>query len=123
MPETRWNEKGGDNSFHHLRHAPGKPQICFVNHSILNRGTTLNIGISDTGEGMSGEVLGHLFEPFFTTKPKGKGTGLGLANVWAYIENFKCAIEVKSEEKKGTTFTLFLPLADTTVKSPTPRQP
>lgn len=84
----------------------------------IKPGPYLNIGVSDTGEGMSGVVLGHLFEPFFTTKPKGKGTGLGLANVWAYIENFKCAIEVKSEEKKGTTFTLYLPLDGDKAVSP-----
>ena len=74
-------------------------------------GEYLCVSVSDTGTGMSKEVMGHIFEPFFTTKPKGKGTGLGLANVWGYIENFKGAIEVKSSEGKGTTFTLYLPLA------------
>lgn len=77
----------------------------------IEPGSYLCIGVSDTGRGMSEEALGHLFEPFYTTKPRGKGTGLGLANVWGYIENFKGAIEVRSEEKKGTTFTLYLPLA------------
>jgi len=89
----------------------------------IGPGEYLCVYISDTGVGMSKEILGHLFEPFFTTKAKGKGTGLGLANVWGYIENFKGAIQVKSEEGKGSTFTLFLPLADTMVKLPTPRQP
>jgi C4-dicarboxylate-specific signal transduction histidine kinase len=60
---------------------------------------------------MNSDVLSHVFEPFFTTKPKGKGTGLGLANVWGYIENFKGAIEVKSAEGKGATFSLYLPMA------------
>ena len=77
----------------------------------IAHGEYLCVDISDTGIGMSKEVLGHLFEPFFTTKAKGKGTGLGLANVWGYIENFKGAITVRSEAGKGTTFTLFLPLA------------
>ncbi|MGB7569210.1 MAG: response regulator, partial [Chitinivibrionales bacterium] len=87
----------------------------------IGPGEYLCVDISDTGVGMSKEVVGHLFEPFFTTKAKGKGTGLGLANVWGYIENFKGAIQVKSEEGKGSTFTLFLPLADATVTSPAPR--
>jgi signal transduction histidine kinase len=77
----------------------------------IEPGNYLLICVSDTGSGMNSDVLSHVFEPFFTTKPKGKGTGLGLANVWGYIENFKGAIEVKSAEGKGATFSLYLPMA------------
>ncbi|HEX7510963.1 MAG TPA: response regulator, partial [Chitinivibrionales bacterium] len=68
------------------------------------------ISVSDTGTGISKATLEHLFEPFFTTKPKGKGTGLGLANVWGYVENYKGAVEIKSELGAGSTFTLYFPL-------------
>lgn|GEM_PF-2399470 len=88
----------------------------------IDPGEYLSVSISDTGIGMSKEVLSHLFEPFFTTKAKGKGTGLGLANVWGYIENFKGAIQVRSEEGKGATFTLYLPLTEKMVQSPLPEK-
>ncbi|HAJ80121.1 MAG TPA: hypothetical protein DCO75_10150 [Fibrobacteres bacterium] len=73
-------------------------------------GDYIRIDVTDTGIGMSKDMLAHIFEPFFTTKPKGKGTGLGLSNVWNYIENYKGAIEVKSESGKGTTFTMYFSL-------------
>jgi signal transduction histidine kinase/ActR/RegA family two-component response regulator len=73
-------------------------------------GDYIAVSISDTGCGMSEDVMNHLFEPFYTTKEKGKGTGLGLANVWGYIENYKCAIEVKSNVGEGATFIVYLPL-------------
>jgi signal transduction histidine kinase len=76
----------------------------------IEPGNYISIGVSDTGIGMSKETLDHIFEPFFTTKPKGKGTGLGLSNVWGYVENYKGAIEVKSEPGKGSVFTLYFPL-------------
>jgi signal transduction histidine kinase len=76
----------------------------------IEPGEYVTVEVADTGSGMSKEILGHLFEPFFTTKPKGKGTGLGLANVWGYVENYKGAIEVKSEEGKGSSFVLYLPV-------------
>jgi signal transduction histidine kinase/CheY-like chemotaxis protein len=81
----------------------------------IKPGDYISVGISDTGIGMSEEVLRHLFEPFFTTKPKGKGTGFGLANVWGFIENYKGAITVMSKQGEGSTFTLYLPLLKKTV--------
>lgn len=75
----------------------------------INPGTYICATTEDNGNGMSKETISHLFEPFFTTKSKGKGTGLGLANVWRYIENYHCAIEVYSEVGIGTTFSLYLP--------------
>jgi len=76
----------------------------------IHPGEYMAIAVSDTGSGMDDETLSHLFEPFFTTKPKGKGTGLGLANVWGYVENFNGAIDVKSKPGQGTTFTLYFQL-------------
>jgi PAS domain S-box-containing protein len=74
-------------------------------------GEFLRVDFSDTGTGMSDEVQRHMFEPFFTTKPPGKGTGLGLASVYATAERHHGAMAVHSQVAVGTTFSLYLPLA------------
>lgn len=69
------------------------------------------IEIADTGSGMSAETAKHLFEPFFTTKPVGQGTGLGLSVAYGIIQRHNGEISARSEEGKGTTFTISLPCA------------
>ena len=61
----------------------------------------------DTGIGMSTEVKKKMFDPFFTTKPVGEGTGLGLSISYNIIQKHQGRIEVKSEEGKGTTITIY----------------
>ncbi len=75
------------------------------------------ISVEDSGIGMDEETMEHLFEPFFTTKEKGKGTGLGLANVYGAVKSHKGCIEVVSEKEKGAIFTLYFPTPTGTIQS------
>jgi two-component system cell cycle sensor histidine kinase/response regulator CckA len=71
--------------------------------------------VSDTGTGIPAEILGRIFEPFFTTKSKGRGTGLGLAIAQSVIYQASGFIEVESRAGLGTTFHIYLPLAQASV--------
>jgi PAS domain S-box-containing protein len=70
----------------------------------------VRIEISDTGPGIPEHILPHIFEPFFTTKEEGQGTGLGLSLVYGIVENHGGRIKALSEQGKGTTFFIELPL-------------
>jgi two-component system, NtrC family, sensor histidine kinase PilS len=75
--------------------------------SVAVRGATLEVAVSDTGEGIAAADVSHVFEPFFSTKPE--GTGLGLALVHRVVQDHGGEIDVRSSPGLGTTFTLTLP--------------
>jgi PAS domain S-box-containing protein len=78
--------------------------------SLARDGSSVCLGLADTGHGMPEEIRSKVFEPFFTTKDFGKGTGLGLTVVKGIIEEHGGTIEVESVVDKGTTFWIRLPL-------------
>ena len=88
----------------------------------LEPGCYLSISVTDEGSGMTPEVLDRAFEPFFTTKRPGGGSGLGLSMVYGFVEQSGGYVEIRSEERKGTTLRLYLPRAssDTTLPATRP---
>lgn len=87
-------------------------------HAQLEPGHYMMLTVTDTGEGMSPEILTHIFDPYFTTKETGQGTGLGLSVVHGIISRHGGAITVDSKIGRGTTFTVYIPLSD----SPAPTE-
>jgi PAS domain S-box-containing protein len=73
------------------------------------KGEHVALRVSDTGTGMSRDVMERVFEPFFTTKSFGEGTGLGLSQVFGFAKQIGGAVTVESEPDKGSVFTLYLP--------------
>jgi PAS domain S-box-containing protein len=81
------------------------------------------LSVRDEGIGMTPELVQRLFEPFFTTKEPGKGTGLGLYTVYGILRQLKGGISVQSEPGRGSTFTLWLPVAEAPAELPAAQAP
>ncbi len=87
----------------------------------LKAGRYIRLSVSDTGTGITPEVLARVTEPFFTTKDQGKGTGLGLAMARGFAEQSGGGLDISTEPGRGTTVSIWLPVASGAVASIPPR--
>jgi PAS domain S-box-containing protein len=86
-------------------------------YSDVSPGLYIMLTITDTGHGMSSEVLEKIFDPFFTTKEKGEGTGMGLSVVHGIVHSHGGTISTYSEQGKGSTFKVLFPAIESVLTS------
>ena len=99
----------------------GQLMIATANHTLaanavgdIQQGEYLRISVTDTGCGMSQEVIDRAFEPFFTTKEVGKGTGLGLSQIFGFAHQSGGEVGIDSVLGRGTTVSIYLPRTEAT---------
>ena len=80
--------------------------------SDMAQGNYLKITVSDTGPGISPEIINRIFDPYFTTKEMGKGSGMGLSTVLGIVKNHGGSVYVDNNLGKGSTFTLLFPMVE-----------
>ncbi len=116
------------NAVHAMRGKPGKLMVTLGSVDIdLEEATTIQLTpgrytqlvVSDTGHGMSDEVLHRIFDPFFSTKPPHEGTGLGLAVVHGIVHEHEGVIRVESRVGVGSSFRVLLPAVALELPAPT----
>ncbi len=87
-------------------------EASVAGHPDMKPGRYVKLCVIDSGAGMTPNTLERMYEPFFTTKPEGTGTGLGLALVYGTVKKLGGHISVDSRLSEGSTFTVYVPVAD-----------
>lgn len=110
------------NAYHAMEETGGTLKVSLnkAKHDLninLPSGEYCCLSVSDTGKGISPEVISKIFEPYFTTKEQGKGSGLGLSVIHGIIKNYKGAITAESKPGEGTIFYVYIPLTSQTIKT------
>jgi PAS domain S-box-containing protein len=113
------------NATHAMQEKGGVLKVCLSDEYIgsdeansfagLVPGHYLRLSVSDTGTGISSDIIDKIFEPYFTTKDPSVGTGMGLAVIHGIVKNYGGDITVESEIGKGTTFHVLLPIIEAEV--------
>ena len=111
------------NAFHSMEKEGGLLEVGLVpvsigiydssSYPVISPGKYLKLIVSDTGHGMDEDTLAQIFNPYFTTKKAGEGTGMGLSTVHGIVKDHGGSIKVYSRPGVGTTFQVFLPIAQT----------
>ncbi len=93
-------------------HSAGRTPHLAIGYSELIPGEYVKLTVSDSGHGMTPDVLERIFDPFFSTKEPGDGTGMGLSVVHGIVKSHRGTVAVYSEPGKGSTFDVYLPVAE-----------